>query len=73
MNGQVTMQGDISRSHIPALEKLDIEFIKKEKMQREVPLAEQIRAARNRRTESMAKELLVASTASHLYNISIEE
>ncbi|GKV02077.1 hypothetical protein SLEP1_g14559 [Rubroshorea leprosula] len=73
MNGQVTMQVDISSSHIPALEKLDIEFIRKEKMQREVPLAEQIRAARNRRTESTAMELLVASSASRLSNISIEE
>ncbi|XVF18697.1 hypothetical protein REPUB_Repub11eG0045200 [Reevesia pubescens] len=52
INSQVSIQGDTA--HIPALEKLNIELIKKEKMQSEVSLAEQIKAAKSRRAEPIS-------------------
>ncbi|KAK8542775.1 hypothetical protein V6N12_015355 [Hibiscus sabdariffa] len=61
ISSQVSIQGD--RSHIPALEKLNIELIKKEKMQSEVSLAEQIKAAKSRRAESISAKILAVSSS----------
>ncbi|KAF8025900.1 hypothetical protein BT93_F2657 [Corymbia citriodora subsp. variegata] len=44
---QVPGQGDAVLANIPAWEKLDLEHIKREKAQRELSLADQIRAAKN--------------------------
>lgn len=41
----------MSPLHISALEKLDVEHIKREKMRAEVSFADQIRAAKNRKME----------------------
>lgn len=65
ISSQVSIQGDTS--HILALEKLNIELIKKEKMQSEVSLAEQIKAAKSRRAESISSKILaVSSPFSHI-------
>lgn len=52
-NGQVASRRDIvtSQLHISALEKLDVEHIKREKMRAEVSFADQIRAAKTRKME----------------------
>ncbi|OMO74811.1 hypothetical protein CCACVL1_16448 [Corchorus capsularis] len=61
IKSNVSIQED--RVHIPALEKLNIEFIKKEKMQNEVSLAEQIKAAKRRRAESISTKVLTVSSS----------
>ncbi|ONI12518.1 hypothetical protein PRUPE_4G170000 [Prunus persica] len=50
-NGQVAARGDIVMSHISAFEKLDLELMKREKMQKEFSFADQIKAAKNKRME----------------------
>ncbi|CAB4277385.1 unnamed protein product [Prunus armeniaca] len=50
-NGQTAARGDIVMSRISAFEKLDLELIKREKMQKEFSFADQIRAAKNKRME----------------------
>ncbi|CAL2253851.1 unnamed protein product [Prunus armeniaca] len=50
-NGQATARGDIVMSRISAFEKLDLELIKREKMQKNFSFADQIRAAKNKRME----------------------
>ncbi|KAL6205849.1 hypothetical protein ACLB2K_023101 [Fragaria x ananassa] len=52
-NAQVASRRNIvaSQLRISALEKLDVELIKKEKMRAEVSFADQIRAAKNRKVE----------------------
>ncbi|XP_008226565.2 PREDICTED: uncharacterized protein KIAA2012 [Prunus mume] len=50
-NGQDAARGGIVMSHISAFEKLDLELIKREKMQKEFSFADQIRAAKNKRME----------------------
>ncbi|KAK9209082.1 hypothetical protein WN944_001445 [Citrus x changshan-huyou] len=44
--------------HIRAWEKLDIDLVKKEKMQSEISLADQIQAAKEKRMESVTREVL---------------
>ncbi|CAL5405822.1 unnamed protein product [Camellia sinensis] len=61
-NGQITCEDQ------RAWEKLDLEFIKREHTRREVSLADQIRAARNKRVECGARESL--QTSSSLYSSS---
>ncbi|XP_022717753.1 uncharacterized protein LOC111276250 [Durio zibethinus] len=56
INSHVSIQGDTA--HIPTLEKLNIELIKKENMQSEVSLAEQIKVAKSRRAESISTKVL---------------
>ncbi|KAI5333082.1 PREDICTED: stress response [Prunus dulcis] len=63
-NGQPAARGDIVMSQISAFEKLDLELIKREKMQKEVSFADQIRAAKNRRMELT----MVASSSVHAAN-----
>lgn len=49
INVQVSNREAIVASHVPAWEKLDLELIKRERLQREVSLAEQIRAAKTKK------------------------
>uniref|UniRef100_A0A5B7BXV8 Uncharacterized protein n=2 Tax=Davidia involucrata TaxID=16924 RepID=A0A5B7BXV8_DAVIN len=62
VNGQVT-----SQDH-RAWEKLDLEFMKREQIQKEVSLADQIRAAKNKRAEFVSREAL--ATSSSIYSSS---
>ncbi|XVE50120.1 hypothetical protein DITRI_Ditri01bG0136300 [Diplodiscus trichospermus] len=71
INSQVSIQGDTA--HIPALEKLNIELIKKEKMQSEVSLAEQIKAAKRRRAESVCSKVMAISSPILSYSLRLEE
>lgn len=59
INSQISIQGDAA--HIPALDKLNIELIKKEKMRSEVSLAEQIKAAKSRRAELISTKVMATS------------
>lgn len=52
-------------SHFGALEKLDLEHIKREKMRREVSLADQIQAVRKKKAEFTAREVLSASSSEY--------
>ncbi|KAK4849761.1 hypothetical protein QYF36_000605 [Acer negundo] len=61
--------GNLVNSNIPAWEKLDVDLINKEKVQREVSLADQIRAAKNKRMQSTAKEVLVASSSARPFSV----
>lgn len=49
INAQVSNRGATVTSHVPAWEKLDLELIKRERLQREVSLAELIRAAKTKK------------------------
>ncbi|KAK1583234.1 hypothetical protein Q3G72_022034 [Acer saccharum] len=69
VNGPVTIRGNLVNSHIPAWEKLDIDLINKEKVQREVSLADQIQAAKNKRMQSTAKEVLLASSSACPFSV----
>ncbi|KAE8702293.1 Cobalt ion binding [Hibiscus syriacus] len=71
ISSQVSIQGDSAQ--IPALEKLNIELIKKEKMQREVSLAEQIKAAKSRRAEPISAKILAVSSSFLSYNARLKE
>ncbi|KAK8507413.1 hypothetical protein V6N12_072675 [Hibiscus sabdariffa] len=71
ISSQVSIQGD--RAHIPALEKLNIELIKKEKMQSEVSLAEQIKAAKSRRAEPISAKIPAVSSSVLSYNARLKE
>ncbi|XP_022717227.1 ATP-dependent rRNA helicase spb4-like [Durio zibethinus] len=71
INSQVIIQGDTA--HFPALEKLNIELIKKEKMQSEVSLAEQIKAAKSRRAESISAKVLAVSSSILSYSERLED
>ncbi|EEF29081.1 conserved hypothetical protein [Ricinus communis] len=64
INTHLITQGEAVISHSPAWKRLNVELMKKEKVQREVSLADQIRAAKSKRTEPMAREAL-AETSSH--------
>ncbi|KAJ0101904.1 hypothetical protein Patl1_04806 [Pistacia atlantica] len=72
ITGPVATQGDMVRMHIQALEKLDINLIKKEKQQREVSLADQIQAAKNKRAQSMAKDVLAGLSTIHRFSVRSE-
>ncbi|KAL2593458.1 hypothetical protein AAZX31_12G148700 [Glycine max] len=48
-NGEVPREQDVFNSIFPTHNKLDLELIKREKMQKEVSLAEQIQAARDKK------------------------
>lgn len=64
INGTVTAQGSIA-SVAPqntSWEKLDLDLIKKGQMRKEVSLADQIQVAKNRKAESKACKVLIAST-----------
>lgn len=67
INSQVITQGELSVSHSPAWKKLDVELMKKGKVQKEVSLADQIQAAKNKRTEPMDREALEESSTDHLF------
>ncbi|KAG8472344.1 hypothetical protein CXB51_035312 [Gossypium anomalum] len=71
ISNQVNFKGDTS--HIPALEKLNIELIKKQKMQSEVSLAEQIKAAKSRRAEPISAKILAVSSSFVSYNSRLKE
>ncbi|KAL0001448.1 hypothetical protein SO802_015229 [Lithocarpus litseifolius] len=62
VNVQVTGWGNTLVSHFGGLEKLDLEIVKREKMRREVSLADQIQVARIKKSESMDREALAASS-----------
>ncbi|KAF3442431.1 hypothetical protein FNV43_RR16347 [Rhamnella rubrinervis] len=49
INVQVSNRGATVTSHVPAWEKLDLELIKTERLQRDVSFAEQIRAAKTKK------------------------
>ena len=55
LNGQVSSRIGRVTSHIPALEKLDLERIK---VQREVSFADQIKAAKHKKAELLTTEAL---------------
>ncbi|GAV64051.1 LOW QUALITY PROTEIN: hypothetical protein CFOL_v3_07569 [Cephalotus follicularis] len=59
INVQATIRGDAVISHTLAWEKPDIELVKREKVRSGVSLADQIQAAKNRRAEPMAGEVLI--------------
>ncbi|KAF5478576.1 hypothetical protein F2P56_005124 [Juglans regia] len=61
INDQLADRGDTVASHFGALEKLNLEHIKREKTRREVSLADQIQAARKKK-ESLAREVVAAHT-----------
>ncbi|TYG86979.1 hypothetical protein E1A91_A13G170700v1 [Gossypium mustelinum] len=71
ISSQFSINGDTS--HIPALEKLNIELIKKQKMQSEVSLAEQIKAAKSRRAEPISAKILAVSSSFVSYNARLKE
>ncbi|KHG26978.1 2,3-bisphosphoglycerate-independent phosphoglycerate mutase [Gossypium arboreum] len=71
ISSQFSINGDTS--HIPALEKLNIELIKKQKMQSEVSLAEQIKAAKSRRAEPISANILAVSSSFVSYNARLKE
>ncbi|KAL9443865.1 hypothetical protein AB3S75_017110 [Citrus x aurantiifolia] len=56
--GPVIIPENTGDLHIRAWEKLDIDLVKKEKMQSETSLADQIRAAKEKRMESVTREVL---------------
>ncbi|RDX84182.1 hypothetical protein CR513_34806, partial [Mucuna pruriens] len=49
INGDIAREGDIFNSIFPTHNKLNLELIKREKMQKEVSLADQIQAARDKK------------------------
>ncbi|KDP32661.1 hypothetical protein JCGZ_13659 [Jatropha curcas] len=61
INSQVITPGEALISHSPAWKKLNVKILNREKVQREVSLADQIRAAKNKRTEPMARKPLAES------------
>ncbi|KAJ6979831.1 hypothetical protein NC653_027846 [Populus alba x Populus x berolinensis] len=67
INDQMIRQGASSTSHSRAWEKIDVEIKKSEKFQREGSLAEHIRDAKNKRTESITREALAEPSTQHLY------
>ncbi|XP_052733836.1 uncharacterized protein LOC108339160 isoform X1 [Vigna angularis] len=54
-NGDLTREGDTFDCIFPAHNKLDLELIKREKMQKEVSLADQIQAARDKKSTYINK------------------
>ena len=73
VNVQVTGWGNTVVSHFGGLEKLDLEIVKREKMRREVSLADQIQVARIKKSESMDREALAASSSDYRSNKNTEE
>ncbi|XP_073268573.1 uncharacterized protein [Populus alba] len=67
INDQMICQGASSTSHSRAWEKIDVEIKKSEKIQREGSLAEQIRDAKNKRTESITREAVAEPSTQHLF------
>ncbi|EXC18497.1 hypothetical protein L484_018678 [Morus notabilis] len=65
IDGQVSRQKGTVNSHIPALEKLDLELIKRESLQREISFADQIRAAKNKKAEFAPTKALAAPSCVH--------
>ncbi|KAG2681727.1 hypothetical protein I3760_11G157400 [Carya illinoinensis] len=61
INYQLADRGDTVASHFGALEKLNLEHIKREKTHREISLADQIQAIRKKK-ESLAREVVAAHT-----------
>ncbi|XP_042519032.1 uncharacterized protein LOC122092806 [Macadamia integrifolia] len=61
INSQVGSQEDTTTGHQPATEKWDLKFIQREKLRKEISLADQIEAARSRRAEYAAQESLAES------------
>ncbi|XP_023514976.1 uncharacterized protein LOC111779131 [Cucurbita pepo subsp. pepo] len=67
INSVVAAQGSVA-SVVPrgtTWEKMDLDLIKKGKLREEVSLADQIQFAKNRKAESIACKILVASTLSY--------
>ncbi|KGN53591.1 uncharacterized protein LOC101207813 isoform X1 [Cucumis sativus] len=64
INGAVTAQGSIASvaPQNPCWEKLDLDLIKKGQTWKEASLADQIQVAKNRKAESTACKVLIAST-----------
>ncbi|PIA30436.1 hypothetical protein AQUCO_05500010v1, partial [Aquilegia coerulea] len=54
VDGQSTIAGDVTNSHQPVVENLDLEFIKREKSQRDLSLADQIQAVKQKRAQNEA-------------------
>ncbi|KAF9621541.1 hypothetical protein IFM89_022768 [Coptis chinensis] len=73
IDGQVGIPGDVPTSHQPAIEKLDLEFIKREKLRKELSLADQIRAAKKKRAESAKKEELAKISSNLIMDSRVEE
>ncbi|KAB1216504.1 hypothetical protein CJ030_MR4G023083 [Morella rubra] len=65
INGHLAGLGKTVASHLGALGKVDLEDIKREKTRREVSLADQIQAARKRKTQSTAREVMAASSSGY--------
>ncbi|XP_010277763.1 PREDICTED: uncharacterized protein LOC104612140 [Nelumbo nucifera] len=61
MDAKISMQRNMVNGHHPTIEKLDLEFIRREKMRRAVSLADQIRAAKSKRVECVAGEAVTNS------------
>lgn len=55
-------------SDIPTCKNLDLDFIKRERMQREVSLADQIRDAKSKRAESATREALSERSRRHIFS-----
>ncbi|KAL5997913.1 hypothetical protein ACLOJK_008847 [Asimina triloba] len=63
MVNRIASQGGISNGVEPALQVWDLDFIKKEKVRREVSLADQIQAVKQKNAEPAEKEALILSFA----------
>ncbi|XP_010247568.1 PREDICTED: stress response protein NST1-like [Nelumbo nucifera] len=61
MDSKISMQKNMVNGHHLTIEKLDLEFIRREKMRRKVLLADQIRAAKSKRVECVAGEAVTNS------------
>ncbi|KAF9605284.1 hypothetical protein IFM89_015900 [Coptis chinensis] len=73
IDGQVSVPGDVPTSHQPAIDKLDLEFIKREKSRKELSLADQIRVAKKKRAESAKKEELAKISSNLIMDSRVEE
>ncbi|KAI8552477.1 hypothetical protein RHMOL_Rhmol06G0269600 [Rhododendron molle] len=62
---KTSTNGQISSEDQQAWEKLDLEFVKKEQIRRQVSLADQIRAAKAKRVEHVARERLPTAHSLH--------
>ncbi|KAK9092873.1 hypothetical protein Syun_027784 [Stephania yunnanensis] len=64
MDGWIHCQEGKTNGHQSAIEKLDLEFIRREKLRREVSLADQIETAKKKRAKYAAKEAQTSSSSS---------
>ncbi|KAF5189661.1 histone-lysine N-methyltransferase, H3 lysine-79 specific-like protein [Thalictrum thalictroides] len=72
VDGPSTITEDVTNSHQPAVENLDLEFIKREKSRRELSLADQIQAAKQKRAQTAQKEALGKSSAKYIMDDRVE-